>query len=78
MWVHYGCLQPAPMSCHCASHMCPSTYHKEEIMAITEEWFDTENIDLINLNVLDPNYIHLDSGIKSRLLIRSKEELKDI
>ena len=47
-----------------------------EIMDVTEEWVDTENIDSKNLNVQGPKYIHSDSNIRTRPQINSKGELK--
>ena len=49
-----------------------------EIMDVTEEWVDTENIDSKNLNVQGPKYIHPDSDIRTRPPISSKEELKEM
>ena len=49
-----------------------------EIMDITEEALDPENIHSINLNVQGLRYIHLDSGINSRPPVRRKEELEEI
>ena len=49
-----------------------------EIMDITEEWVDTENVDSKNLNVQDPKYIHPDSNIRTRPPISSKGELKEM
>ena len=49
-----------------------------EIMDVTEEWVDTENIDSKNLNVQGPKYIHPDSDIGTRPPISSKEELKEM
>ena len=43
-----------------------------EIMDVTEEWVDTENIDSKNLNVQGPKYIHSDSNIRTRPQINSK------
>ena len=48
-----------------------------EIMDVTEEWVDTENIDSKNLNVQGPKYIHPDSDIRTRPQINSKGELKE-
>ena len=49
-----------------------------EIMDVTEEWVDTENIDSKNLNVQGPKYIHPDSDIRTRPPVRSKGELKEM
>ena len=49
-----------------------------EIMDVTEERVDTENIDSKNLNVQDPLYIHPDSNIRTRPQINSKGELKEM
>ena len=49
-----------------------------EIMDVTEERVDTENIDSKNLNVQDPLYIHPDSNIRTRPQISSKGELKEM
>ena len=43
-----------------------------EIMDVTEEWVETENIESRNLNVQGPKYIHSDSGIGTRPPISSK------
>ena len=37
-----------------------------EIMDVTEEWVDTENIDSKSLNVQGPKYIHPDNDIRTR------------
>ena len=47
-----------------------------EIMDVTEEWVDTENIDSKYLNMQGPKYIHPDSDIRTR--ISSKGELKEM
>ena len=47
-----------------------------EIMDVTEEWVDTENIDSKNLNVQGPKYIHPDSDIRTRPQINSKSGTK--
>ena len=47
-----------------------------EIMDITEEWVDTENIDSKNMNVQGPKYIHPDSDLRTRPPITIKGELK--
>ena len=49
-----------------------------EIMDVTEEWVDTENIDSKNLNVQGPKYIPPDSDIRIRSQINSKGELKEM
>ena len=49
-----------------------------QIMDVTEEWVDMENIDSKNLNVQSPKYIHPDSDIRTRPPIRSKGELKEM
>ena len=49
-----------------------------EIMDVTEEWVNTENIDSKNLNVQGPKYIHPDSDIRTRPQINSKGELKEM
>ena len=49
-----------------------------EILDVTEEWVDTENIDSKNLNVQGPKYIHPDSDIRTRPQISSKRELKEM
>ena len=49
-----------------------------EIMDVTEEWVDTENIDSKNLNVHGPKCIHPDSDIRTRPQINSKGELKEM
>ena len=49
-----------------------------EIMDVTEEWLDTENIDSRNLNVQGPKYIHPDSDKRTRPPINSEEKLKEM
>ena len=49
-----------------------------EIMDVTEEWVDTENIDSKNLNVQGPKYIHPDSDTRTRPQINSKGGLKEM
>ena len=43
-----------------------------EIMDVTEEWVDTQNIDSKNLNVQGSKYIHPSSDIRTMPPISSK------